>query len=168
MAGKKKPVKRGAPTKYDPDIVDYARALATDGLTNDEMAEKLGIATSTLNDWRKKHPEFSDAIKEGKDQADSKVKMSLYKRALGYSYTERKVIDLSDGGQRIETTVKEVPPDPTSGIYWTKVRMGWNDKVQMELSGPDGGPIEHVIGLTDDELEHRAKQILSRRAGNTE
>lgn len=154
MAGKKTPVKRGAPTKYNPEIIEYARALAIDGLTNDEMAEKLGIATSTLNDWRKKYPDFSDAIKEGKDQADARVKMSLFKRALGYTYTEQKVIVLSDGGTRIETTTKEVPPDTTAGIYWTKVRMGWNDKVQVELSGPDGGPIKIKTAqdLTDDEL----------------
>ena len=47
-------------------------------------------------------------------------------------------------------------------------KWGRREQIKQEISGPDGGPIEHIIGLTDDELEHRAKQILSRRAGNTE
>lgn len=47
-------------------------------------------------------------------------------------------------------------------------KWGRREQIKQEITGKDGGPIEHVIGLTDDELEHRAKQILSRRAGNTE
>lgn len=144
MAGKKKPVKkenargRGKPTKYDPDIhPDHVKALAIDGLTNEEIAKKLGIATSTLQEWINKYPDLSEAIKEGKEPADSKVEMSLYKRALGYTYTERKVIDLSDGGTRIETVVKEVVPDVGAQCMWLKNRRPdkWRDKQEIEHSG---------------------------------
>jgi transcriptional regulator with XRE-family HTH domain len=141
MAGKKsqnKNTKRGAPTKYDPEAhPSYARALAIEGLTLEEIAEKLGVTVPTLWEWRKKHSEFFNAIKEGKEQADANVEMSLYKRALGYSYTERKVIDLSDGGTRIETVVKEVVPDVGAQCMWLKNRRPdkWRDKHEIEHSG---------------------------------
>ena len=34
-------------------------------------------------------------------------------------------------------------PDTTAAIFWLKNRRSkeWRDKVQQELSGPDGGPI---------------------------
>ena len=145
MAGKKK---IGAPTKYDPDRhPEYARALAIEGLTNEEIAKQIGINKTTLHEWVKKHPDFSNSIKEGKAESDAKVEMSLYKRALGYTYTERKVIDLSDGGTRIETVVKEVVPDVGAQCMWLKNRRPdkWRDRIQQEITGKDGGPVEQVV-----------------------
>ena len=48
----------------------------------------------------------------------------------------------------------------TAAIYWTKARMKWSERSIVELSGPDGGPIETVVsvipvdltGLSADEL----------------
>lgn len=39
---------------------------ARDGLTDEQIAHNIGITTTTLYDWKKKYPQFTDAIKEAK------------------------------------------------------------------------------------------------------
>jgi len=39
-------------------------------------------------------------------------------------------------------------------IHYTKTQMGWNETARLEVTGKDGGPIQHDLSrLTDDELE---------------
>jgi hypothetical protein len=46
---------------------------------------------STINFWKLKNNEFSDALKIGKEKVDDQVKWPLYHRTLGYSYDAVKV-----------------------------------------------------------------------------
>lgn len=137
------------PGKYEQRPEHYnqmAKQYAREGLINPEIAGKLGIATSTLIDWQKKHPGFSVALKGGKEYADSLVEDSLLKRALGYEYKELTfertttlVVD-EDGavrdepGTKVKTVVKQLAPDPTSMIFWLKNRQPdkWRDKKEIE------------------------------------
>ncbi|AJO24794.1 Phage protein [Heyndrickxia coagulans] len=50
----------------------------------------MSISRSTLNEWKKKYPDISDALKKGKEVVDLQVENALLKRALGYEYTEKK------------------------------------------------------------------------------
>jgi transposase-like protein len=164
MTKKKRPEelkKRGRKSLYDPEIHPKKAAdLALMGKTNDEIADIFGVTKETLNQWRKEYPEFSDAIKYNKNQADSKVVKSLYQRANGYEYQEKRVIQNPDGTTRKEVTVKQVPPDVTAQIFWLKNRQPaqWRDKQHIEhagsvaVSGPE---------MTDDEVIKRARSILS-------
>ena len=62
---------------------------ARDGLTDEQIAEdKIGINRTTLYDWKKKYPDISDALSNGKEVIDRKVENALLKRALGYEYAE--------------------------------------------------------------------------------
>jgi len=132
------------PKEYIQDLHDsWAWSLAMEGLTDKEIAEKLGIAKSTLNNWKNEHPTFLDSLKAGKEPIDAKVQNSLYQRAIGYSYKEKKVVvELDSNGNqkpaRIETTEKIVPPDTTAQIFWLKNRRPdlWRDKQEVELSNP--------------------------------
>lgn len=103
---------------------------ARQGLTDAEIAGKIGIGTSTYYDWRKKHPEFNDVIKRGKEVIDFEVEQALLKRALGYEYDEE-VRERMESGEIALTKVvtKQVPPDVTAQIYWLKNRMPkkWRD-----------------------------------------
>jgi hypothetical protein len=107
------------------------------------MARVIGVHPDTIFEWQNKYSEFSEALKEGKAPADSRVEAALYKRAVGYKYTEKKDIHLPDGNKRIETTKKEVAPDVTAQIFWLKNRLPdeWRDKSNLEHSGPGGAPI---------------------------
>lgn len=69
--------------------------------------------------------------------------------------------------------LKKIKKDPdTKYACWILERRfpdrwGKREQIKQEISGPEGGPIE-ITRMADDELELRAKQILSRRTGNTD
>lgn len=154
----------GRPSKYDPDRHSlWAEGLAKLGKTEDEIAAAFGISRSTLHEWKKAHPELSVALKIGKSEADTTVERSLFKRAIGYEYEEVKIVN---DGERTEKTIKQVAPDTTAQIFWLKNRKPdeWRDKVHQEITGKDGGPVEIVRSMTDEEIERKARQILDKRS----
>lgn len=65
---------------------------AMDGLTDEDIAENIGINRATLYDWKKRFPDIDNALKKGKETADRRVENALFKRALGYEYEEKKYI----------------------------------------------------------------------------
>lgn len=129
-------------TDYDQEVHDnWAMSLAFEGLTDMEIAQRMGIARSTLKKWEKEHASFSDSLKQGKEPADAKVQKSLYQRAIGYTFKEKKVIVEMDssGNQkpaRIETTERVIPPDTTAQIFWLKNRRPdqWRDKRDIDAT----------------------------------
>jgi transposase len=148
---KRKAKPRGRPPiRYDSELHPaFAKALAIDGLTNEEIARKLGCSEDTLRKWSKLYPEFSGALKEGKESADAKVEMSLYKRACGYDVLEEKALNI--GGELLKTKVLvHIHPDPVSCFFWLKNRRPdkWRDKQEIEHSGT----IQIVIDKDDAEL----------------
>ena len=92
-----------------------------------DIANKIGISSKTLIDWRKKYPEIDKAISEGKEVVDYKVENALLKVALGYTTTETKTIISppdKNGNRRIrvEKTEKEIAPNPTAIMCWLNNR----------------------------------------------
>ena len=92
-----------------------------------DIANKIGISSKTLIDWRKKYPEIDKAISEGKEVVDYKVENALLKVALGFTTTETKTIigpPDKDGNRRIkvEKTEKEIAPNPTAIMCWLNNR----------------------------------------------
>lgn len=120
-----------------PDVVRRLAGRSESGLTDDEVAEHLGVAVRTVHRWKDKHPEFKKALIETKALLDSRVELSLYRRALGYRYTEVEVT--LEGGKvvkRVERE-KEVLPDVSAIRLWLINRdaANWRDKQDVEHSG---------------------------------
>lgn len=132
---------------------------AREGLTDEQIATNIGISRSTLNEWKKKHPDISDTLKRGKDVVDIQVENALLKRALGYEYTEKikeRVLDLNTGEHRLVVTKevrKEVVPDTTAQIFWLKNRQPekWRDKRDVSVDG-NVNTNNPFAGLTTEEL----------------
>lgn len=82
---------------------------ARDGLTDEQLADKMGISRSTLNEWKKKHPDISDTLKKGKEVVDTQVENALLASALSGNIT--------------------------AIIFWLKNRKPsqWKDKPQGEM-----------------------------------
>ena len=55
---------------------------ARSGLTDEQIANNMGIATSTFYEWKKKSQEFSEALKKNKDIVDYEVECALLKNAM--------------------------------------------------------------------------------------
>ena len=121
------------------------KGWAYDGLNDAEIADNMGIHVSTLYEWKNKYNEINEALKDGKEVPDRKVENALFKRACGYEYEEvTEELDEETGRMVVTKRVtKQVPPDPTSMIFYLKNRKPdeWRDKRQTELSGADGEPL---------------------------
>ncbi|MFA5348132.1 MAG: hypothetical protein WC294_08340 [Methanoregula sp.] len=159
----------GRKPRYDPKRHPrIALSVSRKGKTNPEIAASLGIVESTLHEWRKKYPEFSDALKEGKEEADSRVEASLFQRATGYDLDVEETTEYPDGGMQVKRTKKHIAPDTTAQIFWLKNRRPdeWRDKQQQEITGPNGGPVSIVRDMSDEEIEKRAREILERRSNS--
>jgi len=141
----------------------------------EELAEALGVCPRTVETWRKRHPEFLQALKEGRAAANARVEESLYQRAIGYTHTEERIVtearerpgsgkSKGDAQQtkvvRKETITKTVAPDVTAQIFWlcNRGRGRWRHVQRIEHTGPDGGPIDYrdLSGYTDEELQRIA------------
>lgn len=152
-------------TKWTPDMPERVYRLALLGCTDNEMAKILGISPDTITSWKMKVPEFLDAIRCGRGEADSKVAHSMYKAACGYEFEEKKYYRTKKGTMVLsEKTVKHVQPNTTAQIFWLKNRTrhlenNWTDVSRMEHTGKDGIPLqdltkkqEETAQLTTEEL----------------
>lgn len=123
----------GRPTKYKTEYVRQVGLLAKLGATEPQIAEFFEVAVDTLTEWKNRHPEFSAALNKSRQLSDFEVEKSLFQRAKGF---KRVVQRLDKHGTPIDC-LEEVPPDPTSCIFWLKNRQRerWRDKQELEHTG---------------------------------
>jgi hypothetical protein len=179
------PVKHpgGRKSKYELIVVPKLELIGNwcrEGLLEEEICKRLGIAVSTFNLYKNQHSELLEVLKNSKEIADYKVEDSLYKRALGYKYDEvtrelctvrdkygEPVYDPETGQPFTEMKVtkivtKEVTPDTTAQIFWLKNRRPdkWRDKQEIEHSGHlNTGPDLSNMNMEDlRELAKNAKK----------
>lgn len=95
----------------EPDGLLLLEGWARDGLTDEQLAEKIGINPATLYDWKNKYPKISEALKRGKEVVDYEVENALLNKALG--------------------------GDTTAQIFWLKNRRPdkWRDRPIENTSG---------------------------------
>ena len=125
------------------------------GLSEQEISDNLGIARSSLQIYKAKHPKLIEALKSGKSDANAQVENALFKRAMGYEYEEVKHIATKKGKDgkemvgRIERTTKQVAPDVTAQIFYLKNRAAnrWRDRYGHELTGADGEALRPNVVL---------------------
>ena len=105
-----------------------------------QIAENIGCSVSTLCEWKNKFPEFSEALKKGKEVADYIVENELFESCKTRTVTVRKPIKLKkvmvDGKKRLEEERIEyvdeqvvVPANVTAQIFYLKKRQPekWGD-----------------------------------------
>jgi len=154
-------VKQGRPTKYDKKYDKLVYKLCLLGAIDEEIAEVLEIATSTLYEWKRLHHSFSESITKGKTIADAEIAESLFNRSKGYSVKEIKVESSSGingddlfnaianddedtvselvskyGVGKVVTTKKHIPADVAAAFIWLKNRRPkeWKDKREIEAN----------------------------------
>ena len=137
----------------EPDGLLLLEGWARDGLTDEQLAEKMGCGVRTLYDWKERFPQISQALKKGKEIVDIQVENALLKRALGYEYMEERVEISEKDCRNVIHTTKTVPPDTTAQIFWLKNRRPdqWRDKPV------EGAP--EVNQTEDDALTESLKEL---------
>lgn len=126
----------GRPTDYKPEFAQEALEQCVQGATDQELADYFGVSIRSLYRWKNTQPEFRQALKAAKEQADDRVERSLFERATGY---ERDEVDIRVvNGEIVQTPIRKFyPPDTTAAIFWLKNRAPaqWRDKQEIEHSG---------------------------------
>jgi len=97
----------------DADGLILLQGWARDGLTEEQIAQNMGISVRTLSTYKKQHFPILQALKKGKEVVDFAVENSLLKKALA--------------------------GDVTAMIFWLKNRRRdkWRDRYDMsaDVSG---------------------------------
>ena len=106
--------------KYKKEIIEVIRASITAGETYTQAYKRAGITESTFYEWRDKHPEFAEMIKEAEEthrlSKQSEVEVSVHKAACGYDYPDIRIeYGVGANGQPVITkqvkTIKHYPPN---------------------------------------------------------
>ncbi len=141
------------------------KSMVRKGWTNDEIADYIGITQSTFYEWQKKHPEFSEVLKEPKEYCVAKVENAVFARATGIEKTihEKETVTVEkDGKKTVTTTEKDgvcyYPPDTRAAIFYLTNRAGkdWKQKQQTEITGRMS--IDAAVNIED-----RLKAALERK-----
>ena len=162
----KKTRRVGRTPKYEqwlePDNLIKLEGWARNGLTDEQIANNIGINRTTLYAWKAKYTDFSNALKRGKEVIDIMVENALLKSAMGYRYDEvvkERIYNPETGESEIvevKRTTKDVAPNSTSLIFWLKNRRpaDWRDtknidaavEVKNPFDGIDTADIKKLIG----------------------
>lgn len=126
---------KGGRPPHKPTAKDRATVelMAGHGITQDEIANSLGITRQTLAQHYRKE------LDAGVTKANEAVAKSLYDKATG------------EGSSAV-----------TAAIFWLKCRAGWKEPKQVELTGKDGAPIDMQVTTTlnVDQMSARAIDAL--------
>jgi len=119
---------------------DKIKKLYLIGWTDKQVADFLGITKRAITHWKQIN-EFISPLKDWKKNADLRVERCLYKRAQGFRYKEVTIeyIEIGDTktpAKKTKEVTKQLPPDPTSMIFWLKNRQPdkWRDKKDVEVT----------------------------------
>lgn len=135
----------GRPSKYDTHVQPkllLVEAWARDGLTEADICKNLDVGKDAFIEYKKRYPELTDALKNGKQVIDTMVENALLKAALGYDYEEDQAT-----AQGVYSVKKVAHPNTTALIFWLKNRKPkqWRDKQELEHSGDMGVQILNDI-----------------------
>ena len=140
------------------------KGWARDGLTDEEIAKKMGINVATLYRWKDKYCNICEALKNGREPVNVILEDTAFERATQWKtvkeITKELKFDRESGETKLMVTKeveKIVPPDSTLLIFLMKNRMKdkYGDKQHVEISGQlDTNPF---AGLTEEQLRKLAK-----------
>lgn len=135
------------------------------GATDKDIARYFDVSVRTVYLWKLQHPEFLQAIKTGKVEADTTVAASLFKKAQWTEYDEAhpikvKEVQYENGKrvrefERIEIVMvrKVLPADTTAAIFWLKNRQPehWRDASKVEH--------DHTLTVRHENMLDRVRRL---------
>lgn len=135
----------------------------SDDYTDTEVCKKLKMSRQTLYTWRKKYPEFEQAIEDAKmELIDSRLidcRKSLSKLISGYEYEEETTEYIRGESGRPEVRAqrvikKHVMPNLGAIIHYQTNRdpENWVNRQRTEITGKNGEEFK-LRPLTKEELE---------------
>jgi hypothetical protein len=113
----------GRPSSYRREYCDRIIEAMASGLSAEAGAARIGISARSLFYWQQQHPEFLQAIQEGRQRSQLWWEKRAIAMAKGVAGNTQIVMLGLRNRSRAAT--------------------GWNnDSMKLEHSGPEGGPVQ--------------------------
>lgn len=138
----KKKTNRGRPRLYEEKVLPRLEEIGLwvrAGATQAEIASALGIAASTFGNYCRDEKELRDIVSTEKMCGVPEIKLTLYNRAKGYNYEERKTYIKRDEETGKETsytevTTKHIPGDISAcNAYLRNCAEDWSDRDKLTV-----------------------------------
>lgn len=115
--------------------------LVRNGATDKEIIEFLGIKKTAFYDYLNKYTEFAELMTENRQEKVKELKNTLYKKAMGFQYTEVETTKECGKVMKEVVKLKTALPSETAILillkHWDKEKDGtpkWaNDPATLEL-----------------------------------
>lgn len=114
----------------DPDHLILLKGWAREGLTDAQIMNNMGISNWTFYEWKKKSPEFTEALKPMKDIVDYEVECALLKNALNGNVTAQ--------------------------IFWLKNRKKeqWREKIELPTNPEQLNKVQTLLDKLKEEANN--------------
>ena len=146
------------------------REWAACGLTDTEIARKIGVSRKTLYEWAKRYSRIGEALRRGKQQSNDEVEGALYRKCVGYTVPVRKIhkvrrTEYDASGRKIEheELVEKsedvyVEPDTAAIKFWLTNRAPERWQSRVEPAGEASGTIEDLIRRSGTDGERAGEE----------
>ena len=116
-----------------PDSLILLEGWARSGLTDQQIANNMGIHVSTLYEYKKKSNDINDALKKSKEIVDYEVENALLKNAMNGNVTAQ--------------------------IFWLKNRkkFEWREKVESSANTNELSKVEQLLNKIESEANNDTK-----------
>jgi hypothetical protein len=132
---------RGQPTAYKPEYCTLIIQHMAYGHSLVSFAAEIGVVKETVNEWARTIPEFSAA---------KKLALQLCQRWWEAQGMQNLILP---EGTKFNTVV-------WSTIMKNRFRDDYCDKVQHEVTGPEGGPLQLAVSkLSLEEVRARRAEV---------
>ena len=71
----------------EPDNLVLLQGWKRNGLTDEQIAQNIGIRRETLYAWKKRYPNINNALKRGREQSNYIIESKLFQTALSGNTT---------------------------------------------------------------------------------
>jgi hypothetical protein len=146
----------GRPTAYKPENAEIARNACITGATNATLAERFDVSRTTIDNWIASIPDFSEAVRSGREIADGAVVSALYARAKGMERKATRVFCYNGRPVTVDYT-EHVLPDVRACIFWLRNRRPeeWRENRPI---------VDEAETLTWEDLEEASRRVARRSA----
>lgn len=137
-------------TNVKPELFKI-KMWARNGLSDEQIAKNLNISLSTYYEYKNKFPEFSEALRDGKEISDYEVENALYKKATGHQIKETVITKNAEGKTvSIKEIIKEISPDINAIMFWLRNRQPDTWRKEPAASANSLSKLDLIIASIDE------------------
>jgi hypothetical protein len=137
-----------ASQKWDPKLLSvvFGACALGRGKTDTDVARVLGVHEDTFHRWVRTIPAVREALANGRSNADAQVVDAIFRGAVGYSVTTKRITWVKGVPLTVEQT-EHVPGDVKAQALWMGLRGYGNRPSDRQLPPPEGTEVRGPNGV---------------------